>query len=179
MHSQAIADSQKLVEGYGFRAGKDKGGLVRVATECWVAIHGSEPAPSESEEEVPLAQLHTPKASKRRTAPRAGEGAGSTANAEAASTSKGKGKGKEKQDMSEEELDKLFFAMIRDDDLFYLRILRYEPIHWDEFISRAIRAGADAKGWKERLRIFLDRQGITFYTADPSQPRSRQKKRRP
>lgn len=175
---RSLADLQKLVEGYGFRAGKDKGGLVRVATECWVAIHGAA-APSESEEDVPLAQLHTPKATKRRAA----KGAAATASSRSgpavpATPSKTKDKGKGKQDMTEEQLDELFFTMIRDDDPFYLRILRYEPIHWDEFVSRALRAGAHAKGWKDRMRMFLDKQGITFYTADPSQPRSRQKKRK-
>lgn len=165
------ADCQKLVEGYGFRASKDKGGLVRIATECWVAIHGTV---SESEEEVPLAQLHTPKAKTPKGArPRSAKVA-----TEPETPSKSKGKGKAKEDMTPEQLDELFFAMIRDDDEFYLRILRYEPIHWDEFLSRAIRDGAYGKGWKDRLRAFLDRQGITFYTADPGQPRSRQKKRR-
>lgn len=146
---------------------------MRVATECWVAIHG---AVSESEEEVPLAQLHTPKAKTPKGArPRSAK---ATEPPEPATPSKSKGKGKAKEDMTHEQLDELFFAMIGNDDEFYLRILRYEPIHWDEFISRAIRAGAHAKGWKDRLRSFLDRQGITFYTADPGQPRSRQKKRR-
>lgn len=159
------ADAQKLVEGYGFRAGKDKGGLVRVATECWVAIHG---APSESEEDVPLAQLHTPKAKGKQRA-------GAAPRSATATPVKGKAKAK---DMTGEELDALFFAMVRDDGPFYLRILRYEPIHWDEFVARALRAGVHAKGWKDRLRQFLDKQGITFYTADPGQPRSRQKKRR-
>lgn len=142
---------------------------MRVATECWVAIHG---AVSESEEEVPLAQLHTPKAKPKAKGARPRSAKAS----EPATPSKSKGKGK--ADMTPDELDALFFAMIRDDDPFYLRILRYEPIHWDEFLSRAIRAGAQGKGWKDRLRSFLDRQGITFYTADPGQPRSRQKKRR-
>lgn len=147
------------MEGYGFRAGKDKRALVRVATECWVAIHG---AASESEEEVPLAQVVTPRP-------------------KAAASRKGKGKAKEKEkeaDMTPEELDVLFFGTITGDAQLHLRVLRYEPIHWDEFVARAVAAGVRAKGWKDRLRVFLDHQGITFYTAVPGQNRSRQRKRR-
>ena len=52
-----------------------------------------------------------------------------------------------------------FREMVVSDPELYLRILYYEPIHFDEFVSRAIRAGLKDrrdKGWKIALKKFLD-----------------------
>jgi hypothetical protein len=52
-----------------------------------------------------------------------------------------------------------FREMIHADLQLYLRILYYEPIHFDEFISRALKAGLKDrrdKGWKVALKKFLD-----------------------
>lgn len=52
-----------------------------------------------------------------------------------------------------------FREMVLSDPELYLRILYYEPIHFDEFVSRAIRAGLKDrrdKGWKIALKRFLD-----------------------
>lgn len=53
-------------------------------------------------------------------------------------------------------LDEQFYSMIHGDDAFWIRILRYEPIAFDELISRALAAGIAARGWKDELKRFLD-----------------------
>jgi len=46
--------------------------------------------------------------------------------------------------------------MIHDDPEFYIRVLRYEPIAFDELVSRALRAGIKGRGWKDELKRFMD-----------------------
>lgn len=56
-------------------------------------------------------------------------------------------------------MDERFRGMVKNDSELYLRILYYEPIHFDEFVSKAIRAGFKDrrdKGWKIALKKFLD-----------------------
>lgn len=55
-----------------------------------------------------------------------------------------------------QDLDKLFRNMLINDDALYNRILLYEPLPFEELVSRAIAAGVSAKGWRPRLKRFLD-----------------------
>lgn len=83
------------------------------------------------------------------------------------------------------ELDVLFRNMLVNDDALYARILRYEPLPFDELASRAIAAGVSERGWRPRLKRFLDLKvswhrdgradykGVTYFTSDPTAPRRR------
>ncbi|KAF8517827.1 hypothetical protein JB92DRAFT_3142213 [Gautieria morchelliformis] len=77
-----------------------------------------------------------------------------------------------KQRMPEEEcgdnylsetLDIELNRIIKEDKVLYERILRYEPIHFDVFSNLAGIQKMDSKGFKPKLRAFLDRQAINFY----------------
>ncbi len=54
------------------------------------------------------------------------------------------------------DLDRLFHRLLTSDDALYARILRYEPLPFDELVSRALAAGVSARGWRPRLKRFLD-----------------------
>ena len=64
---------------------------------------------------------------------------------------------------------------IRSDPSVWERILRYEPISFDEVISIATQSGLamDTGKRKEELRTWLDRQCICFYSAELTGSRSR------
>ncbi|CBQ69935.1 conserved hypothetical protein [Sporisorium reilianum SRZ2] len=66
-------------------------------------------------------------------------------------------------------------SAIRTDPAVWARILRYEPISFDEFVSIATANGLDMDSGKrkEELRGWLDRQCICFYVNDLTGPRSR------
>jgi len=49
-----------------------------------------------------------------------------------------------------------------DSDL-HLRILRYEPIHFDVFLEIARQYAPPGGKLKRHLRMFLDHQAIVFY----------------
>lgn len=55
-------------------------------------------------------------------------------------------------------LDRQFYNMIHGDTQLYLRVLRYEPIAFDELASRAVQLGIKRKGWKSLLKEFLDKR---------------------
>lgn len=64
---------------------------------------------------------------------------------------------------------------IRSNPALWHRILKYEPISFDEFVSIATQNGlsmAVGKS-KEELRTWLDRQCICFYSNDLTGPRNR------
>ncbi|WWD00321.1 hypothetical protein V866_007232 [Kwoniella sp. B9012] len=96
---------------------------------------------------------------------------------------KAKAKAKEKEKEREEprgkttyeDLSKMFYKLIMDDQELYLRILRYEPISFDELISKSIASGIDKekRGWKKDLKRYLDLQSISFFTEDPTGQRRR------
>ena len=64
---------------------------------------------------------------------------------------------------------------IRSDPSVWSRILRYEPISFDEVVSIATQSGLamDTGRSKEELRTWLDRQCICFYSAELIGSRSR------
>jgi hypothetical protein len=53
-------------------------------------------------------------------------------------------------------LDDQFYHMIHDDHAFWVRVLRYEPIAFDELVSMALQRGIKGRGWKDELKQFLD-----------------------
>nr|XP_019047449.1 hypothetical protein I302_04062 [Kwoniella bestiolae CBS 10118]OCF26379.1 hypothetical protein I302_04062 [Kwoniella bestiolae CBS 10118] len=152
---------QKLVTGYGYRTSNDHQSLEKIAMECWKAIN---PAPA--------------------PAPRPGKSVGTAitvgdSQESASTTAKSKGKAKEKEQpkgkATYEDLSKMFYKLIMDDDELYLRILRYEPISFDELVSKSIAAGIDRekRGWKKDLKKYLDLQSISFFSEDPTGQRRR------
>ncbi|WWC59201.1 uncharacterized protein I303_101751 [Kwoniella dejecticola CBS 10117] len=84
-------------------------------------------------------------------------------------------KGKVAKTITVEELNKLFYKMIMNDQELWLRILRYEPISFDELISKSIANGIDQKrrSWKKDLKKYLDMKSISFFTEDPTGQRRR------
>ncbi|WVQ97826.1 hypothetical protein IAU59_004941 [Kwoniella sp. CBS 9459] len=85
--------------------------------------------------------------------------------------------GKEKGKKSEEpvDMDKKFYDMIMGDKELWSRILRYEPINFDEMISKSFAAGIDklSRSWKKELKRYLDLQSVTYFTEDPTGQRRR------
>ncbi|GAC97693.1 hypothetical protein PHSY_005280 [Pseudozyma hubeiensis SY62] len=66
-------------------------------------------------------------------------------------------------------------SAIQSNPTLWTRILRYEPISFDEFVSIATQNGLemDSGKRKDELRTWLDRQCICFYSNDLTGPRSR------
>ncbi|EST08333.2 Structure-specific endonuclease subunit Slx4 [Kalmanozyma brasiliensis GHG001] len=64
---------------------------------------------------------------------------------------------------------------IRSNPALWDRVLKYEPISFDEFVSVATQSGLSmaAGKSKEELRTWLDRQCICHYSNDLTGPRSR------
>ncbi|GAA5928025.1 hypothetical protein JCM1841_001823 [Sporobolomyces salmonicolor] len=60
-------------------------------------------------------------------------------------------------------------ALILANPALYLRILRYEPIHIDEFVALTTENGL--KVARALSLRFLDDQSITFYSQDPTNGR--------
>ncbi|WVR04436.1 hypothetical protein IAU60_001439 [Kwoniella sp. DSM 27419] len=91
---------------------------------------------------------------------------------------KGKEKGKEKPIKlrdADVNLDKEFYHMIMSDQALWLRVLQYEPISFDELVSRSFAAGIDKlkRSWKKDLKRYLDLQSISFFSEDPTGQRRR------
>ncbi|WVW78726.1 hypothetical protein I302_100686 [Kwoniella bestiolae CBS 10118] len=129
---------------------------------------------SVSSADVPLAAVKARKGKSVGTAITVGDSQES-----ASTTAKSKGKAKEKEQpkgkATYEDLSKMFYKLIMDDDELYLRILRYEPISFDELVSKSIAAGIDRekRGWKKDLKKYLDLQSISFFSEDPTGQRRR------
>lgn len=159
-----------MVKRYGYRATSDRQALIHIAAECWKALQ--KPKPSKP-------------AVKRK-----GKGKAATTKNNTRAT------GRDKQGTADPdtgtptaqdslaELHAKFHSMIVDDEAFWLRILRYEPISFDELVSRAFAAGVQGKAWQPKLKRYLDlkvmflsipadHQGVTYYTMDPTAPRRR------
>ncbi|KAI1796322.1 hypothetical protein LXA43DRAFT_1161378 [Ganoderma leucocontextum] len=77
--------------------------------------------------------------------------------------------------ISQEELNaKLKDAILKDETL-HLRILRYEPVHFDVFMQLAADAGVTEKKTKlkGKVRMFLDQKAIHFHGAEPTKSRTK------
>ncbi|KAI0375702.1 hypothetical protein BV20DRAFT_1047981 [Pilatotrama ljubarskyi] len=79
-------------------------------------------------------------------------------------------------DIPQEEVNEKMKAAILKDEALHLRILRYEPIHFDVFLQMAVDLGIPEKpkaAFRGKVRAFLDQKAIDFYGADPSKSRTR------
>ncbi|KAI9000952.1 hypothetical protein BD414DRAFT_473149 [Trametes punicea] len=83
--------------------------------------------------------------------------------------------GSKMSDISQDELNAKMKEAILENEALHLRILRYEPIHFDVFLQMAVDLGIPAKrsGLKGKVRAFLDQKAIHFYGADLSKSRTR------
>ncbi|KAG8732133.1 Folylpolyglutamate synthetase [Ceratobasidium sp. 423] len=72
------------------------------------------------------------------------------------------------------DIDAKLLELILQNQELYLRILRYEPIKFEDILNMAIENGVPEQGLHVKLRAFLDSQCINFYTAEA---RGRKKKR--
>ncbi|CAK9783433.1 hypothetical protein CC85DRAFT_325284 [Cutaneotrichosporon oleaginosum] len=152
-----IPKLQRLVKRYGYRPSKDKKVLVLLATECWEALHPTPVQPLENKGKGRAPAKPTPKPKpKPKTKSKTTE---TTDEDDAAAT--------------DQDLDQMFYDLLTSDDILYARILRYEPLPFDELVSRALAAGVSARGWKPRFKRYLDLKGVTYFTTDPTAPRRR------
>ncbi|ORY26864.1 hypothetical protein BCR39DRAFT_560295 [Naematelia encephala] len=179
---------KKLTEGYGYRPINKHEALVKVAIDCWRAINPQpqpqlrQRSPSETSSissiEVPLASARKPTSkspAKPKTKVKSTEGVPPSPSTKAKGKRRAKSRSSDPQTQDEPErpLDEQFYEMIRNDHELWIRILRYEPISMDELISKAIQTGIKGVKWKERLRRFLDLQGIIHFVDDPTGARRR------
>ncbi|KAL7424442.1 hypothetical protein Q5752_000125 [Cryptotrichosporon argae] len=196
---------QRLAKSYGYRPGVPRAALVKIAQDCWAAIHGApasastadaraakcsirppvrraHSATTQSSDDVPLARV--------RTAKTAGAVEGAKAvdldqdengeDEDATPRPKSKARAKKTKAASANTdatavvpLDTRFYELVMGDAELWLRVLRYEPISFDELVSKAIAAGIADRGWKLRLRRYLDLQSVTYYTEEPTGQRRR------
>nr|XP_019008744.1 uncharacterized protein I206_06426 [Kwoniella pini CBS 10737]OCF47525.1 hypothetical protein I206_06426 [Kwoniella pini CBS 10737] len=163
---------QKLIISYGYRTSNDYDSLIKIAIDCWKALNPLSPILQKEKEKGK--SIKTKKRIER----------DSSINTQDKSThSKRKDKLKESGNSKEmiknkitlEDLNKIFYKLIMDDKELWLRILRYEPINFDELISKSIANGIDKqrKTWKKDLKKYLDMQSISFFTEDPTGQRRR------
>ncbi|WOO79467.1 uncharacterized protein LOC62_02G002989 [Vanrija pseudolonga] len=169
------AKLQRLAKQYGYRSDLGHAALVKVATNVWAALHPPDVPASRTKGKgkgknsatATIVRAAKQPPAPRRRAPKkqttdASSDAGDAEDADMGSTA-----------ATNAALDAQFHAMIVGDKAFWLRILRYEPIAFDEMVSRGNVAGIKTRGWKNRLKRFLDLKGIIYYTSDPTGPRRR------
>lgn len=63
-----------------------------------------------------------------------------------------------------DDLDVRLCQIIQQNNALYERILRYEPLHFDVFMCLEGIKEMDGQGFRNKLRAFLDRHCISFYT---------------
>ncbi|KAA1466318.1 hypothetical protein DENSPDRAFT_25295 [Dentipellis sp. KUC8613] len=71
--------------------------------------------------------------------------------------------------------EKRLKALIQDDEHLHLRILRYEPISFETFMTIAQGIASSSRGLKIKVRDFLDKQAINFYDSEASGSRTRKR----
>ncbi|QRV72813.1 hypothetical protein RhiJN_00827 [Ceratobasidium sp. AG-Ba] len=64
------------------------------------------------------------------------------------------------------DIDETLLTMITNDETLYLRILRYEPIKFEDLFDMAVLNGVPKHGLQIKLKAFLDSQCINFYSGD-------------
>ncbi|KAH9938594.1 uncharacterized protein B0H18DRAFT_20225 [Fomitopsis serialis] len=83
-------------------------------------------------------------------------------------------------DITEAEFESRLHDAIMQDKNLHLRIIRYEPVHFDVFVQLAMDAGLIQTRklglMKTRIRTFLDKMAIHFHGADgPGGDRTRKR----
>ncbi|GAA5899859.1 hypothetical protein JCM6882_005451 [Rhodosporidiobolus microsporus] len=171
----ALTKLQKEVAKYGFRPSKEKSVMVDQMRSVWRALNSDAVASAAAGPALVVDDPPTPvkQRRKRLTKAAATEAVGD----DSAPKPKGRGRKKKAVAASDEEGDgavevdsrtpgeKLRELILADEEL-YCRILRYEPIHFDEFTALAKAGGL--KIAQQLLMRCLDEQSITFYTQDPT-----------
>ncbi|KAH9947241.1 hypothetical protein B0H21DRAFT_822003 [Amylocystis lapponica] len=78
-------------------------------------------------------------------------------------------------DLTDDEFNARMRDAVLQDTSLYLRVLRYEPVLFDDFMQLAANTGLPGHGQKlkARVRDFLDKQAIHFYGAEPTKSRTR------
>ncbi|BGP50249.1 hypothetical protein JCM10450v2_006165 [Rhodotorula kratochvilovae] len=141
----SLAALQREVAKYGFRPSKERAVLERQLCDVWRALHPDVAA--SAGDAVPATPKKTRGRKKKAAAPAAEEES-------------------EEEDNGGETAGEKIRRLIIADEKLYLRILRYEPVHFDEFVALAAKGGV--KIAKPLLVRCLDEQSITFYTQDPT-----------
>ncbi|GAA5874378.1 hypothetical protein JCM3774_005021 [Rhodotorula dairenensis] len=186
--SLAVATLQRKVRQYGFRASKEKDVLVAQLRQVWIAMHpdaGDDgvSAVGESVGDGGGGGDKRKKSRKKRTS-LADESSDETAANQMKPTGRTRTKkqaakrpvevGGEEDDAPADEgvtvpgntVGEKLRHLIVNHKTLYLRILRYEPIHIDEFAALATEHGV--KVARPLLMRFLDEQSITHYSQDPT-----------
>ncbi|WVO17980.1 hypothetical protein L204_105678 [Cryptococcus depauperatus] len=153
---------KRLVVDHGYRAVNSRSLLVDQASQCWKALNPPTSVAGKIQKDS-TSMIHD----SHDFAVQANQS--DDQSNQFTRTSKTKGNKVE----SEASLNDQFHDMIMKDKDLWVRILRYEPISFDEIVSKAIAAGVSKKGWKKALKRYLDLQGVTYYTEDPTTQRSR------
>ncbi|KPV73792.1 uncharacterized protein RHOBADRAFT_54973 [Rhodotorula graminis WP1] len=154
--SLSLAALQRKAAAYGFRPSKERTVLERQLAGVWRVLHPAGASATGGAE----------------------VGASSSLSSSSPPPKKTRGRKKKVVAVEEDDMDgraaqaddepvgeKLRRLVVADEGL-YLRVLRYEPIHLDEFVALAAKGGV--KIAKPLLVRFLDEQSITFFTQDPT-----------
>lgn len=156
---------QLLTADYGYKPIKDQLSLVQIAAECWKALnpleseisHGS--VPWTESISLGIDYSHPNK-----------DGGNNGQKPYKSKTSEGEGLNKGKTSVTLIDLHGQFQEMVMNDHDLYLRILHYEPIAFDELVSKVIASGMTRRGWKKELKNYLDLQSVTYFTWHPTSP---------
>ncbi|KWU42956.1 hypothetical protein RHOSPDRAFT_35462 [Rhodotorula sp. JG-1b] len=184
--SLAVTTLQRKVRQYGFRASKEKDVLVAQLRQVWIAMHPAPPLPvpdggeaaetdaSGGKTKKGAASTDSPSPNKKTTASKAKATTAGRGRAKVKAKSKDDDENASDLEIAAPEADsvpgstvgeKLRHLIVHDEGL-YCRILRYEPIHIDEFAALANANGV--KIARPLLTRFLDEQSITHYSQDPT-----------
>ncbi|OWT39675.1 hypothetical protein C362_02165 [Cryptococcus neoformans Bt1] len=156
---------QLLTADYGYKPIKDQLSLVQIAAECWKALN---PIESEiSHGSVPWAESIS--LGIDYSHPNKDDG-NNGQKPYKSKTSEGEGLNKGKTSVTLIDLHGQFQEMVMNDHDLYLRILHYEPIAFDELVSKVIASGMTRRGWKKELKNYLDLQSVTYFTWHPTSP---------
>ncbi|GAA5865170.1 hypothetical protein JCM8547_008302 [Rhodosporidiobolus lusitaniae] len=176
----SLAQLQKEVGKFGFRPSKERGVMEEQLRKVWVALN---PEPLLAPAPLPPPAKEKKGRGKKMVQEQDGEG----------EEGGGKGKGRkprkrkkaaqrgeegEEGEVEEEEdtrtAGEKLRALIVAEEGLYVRVLRYEPIHLDEFTALIKRNGV--KIAQTLLMRCLDEQSVTFYTQDPTNGQRRRYK---
>nr|AAV28735.1 BSP1p [Cryptococcus gattii] len=151
-----------LTADYGYGPIKDQLSLVRIAAECWKALNAPEAEASEGS----LSSAESSFSSNDYSHPSEDDGDDDQKHCKGKSSA-GEGSNEDKTNDTVVDLHGQFYNMMVNDYDLYLRILHYQPIAFDELVSKAIGSGMTRRGWKKELKNYLDIQCITYFTEDP------------
>ncbi|SPO31257.1 uncharacterized protein UTRI_05934_B [Ustilago trichophora] len=177
--SESSPESVVLAENADVTSGEEAGDYtLQLELEAQSATDG---ALSSSSEDIPLSTTASPRRTTRQKSRSLSPSSSSSSADVPLSTFTTVLASEEAQDGGGEAVDPspaladTMTAAIRSNAGLWTRILRYEPISFDELVSLATQSGLsmDSGKRKEELRTWLDRQCICFYSAELTGSRSR------